>query len=88
MTIHFHNPRNIDNREPEWVRLMAGIFAEAVRDARSKDPLRALDAVFWLLGPDAKLYLDAIGGMDDLDPVNLVVSGRARSNRAIGPIGR
>ena len=78
-TIHLHNPRNIDNRDPSWVILMSSIYIQAIRDAHSTDPLVALDAVSWLLSPDAQLFLEAIG-MEE-NAVIFITSGRARTGQ-------
>ena len=59
--------------------LGCAVITQAVKDARDVDPIRALDAALFLVGPDAALWLDELGM--DLDPVALVCSGRARRVR-------
>jgi len=59
--------------------LGCAVITQAVRDARDVDPIRALDAVVFLLGPDVALWLEGLGL--ELDPVALVTSGRARHVR-------
>ena len=63
-------------REQGWVRLISAVFSQAVRDAKSSDLLKSLDAALWLSGPDAEMFLDAVGF--DADPLVLLISGRAR----------
>jgi hypothetical protein len=55
------------------------VITQAVRDARDPDPIRALDAAIFLVGPDAALWLEGLGL--ELDPVALVTSGRVRRVR-------
>jgi hypothetical protein len=67
-------------KEPGWLRLMSAVFAQAVRDAKGGDLLKSLDAVLWLSGPDAEMYLDAVGF--PADPLLLLTSGQARKAKA------
>lgn len=60
-----------------WKELMQAVVIQAVSDARSDKPEKALDAVLWLVSDDMPLWLEAVG-LGDLDAVKLVTSGRAR----------
>lgn len=73
------------NRTPKddggaWRELMAAVLNQAVRDARCNKPEKALDAVLFLTGEDASLWMEAIG-LPDVDAMKLVTSGRARRIR-------
>lgn len=63
--------------DPAYVRLIGAVLLQAVRDARAQDPFLSLDAVLWLAGPDAPLYLQAVGMADD-DPIALLTGRRMR----------
>jgi len=63
-------------RDPGWAALMASVYTQAVRDARGGELPQALDAALWLSGPDAPIYLEAVGL--DVDPLAILISGRAR----------
>lgn len=69
-------PMQTDN--PNFRRLAAAVIAQAVRDAKQRhDRVKQLDAVIWLTGPDAPLFLDGLG-VGELDPLELVTSGKLR----------
>jgi hypothetical protein len=60
-----------------WRELMAAVIVQAVKDAKSEQPEKALDAVLFLTGEDAPLWMEAVG-LPDMDAVKFVTSGRAR----------
>jgi hypothetical protein len=68
--------------DPRWRALASAVVIQAVKDAKCEDPSRALDAVLFLTGSDIPLWLEGCG-LPDLDPVQLVTSGRARSIRVV-----
>ena len=69
--------RPAEKPDPSYLRLISAVVVQAVKDARSPDLILALDASLWLAGPDAPLYLQAVG-MGDADPIALLVGGRIR----------
>jgi len=77
------NTLTVTGPDPRWRRLASAVVNQAVKDAKCKDPGRALDAVLFLTGSDIPLWLEACG-TPDLDPVKLVTSGRARKLRMRG----
>ena len=70
-----------DHRHPGWSALMAATFAQACRDTKSDDPMKALDAALWLASPDAETLVYALGW--DNDPLDLLISGRIRKLKKI-----
>jgi hypothetical protein len=60
---------------PGWHQLGINVVVQAFVDLRDTDPLRALDALLWLIG-DASLWLEGLG-MDN-DPVILLTSGKVK----------
>lgn len=62
------------SRDPGWSKFMTAIFAQAVFDARGRNPIKALDAVLWLASPDAESFLEGVGF--EADPLTLLTTGR------------
>jgi hypothetical protein len=56
--------------------LGCAVIHRAIRDARCRDPIKALDAVLFLTSPDACVWLEALGF--DVDPLAFVTSGQVR----------
>lgn len=63
-----------------WRELMAAVLVQAARDARGKEPEKALDAVLFLTGDDAPIWLEVIG-LPDTNAIQFVTGGRARRVR-------
>lgn len=65
-----------------YVRLAAAIIANAMKDLRERDTIRALDALLWLMG-DGLLFLRCLDGFEGIDPVGLleVISKGERMER-------
>jgi hypothetical protein len=58
---------------PGWHALGISVVVQAFADLRDPDPLKALDALLWLLD-DSPLWLDGLGW--DVDTVKLLTSGK------------
>lgn len=43
------------------LRLAAGVVLQAGQDLRAGDPVRALDAMAWILSGDISMFLDVLG---------------------------
>ncbi len=58
--------------------LARAVIVQAVKDMQQgQDPIKALDACLWMLGPDAPLWLDGLG-LGDVDALAFVTGGRVR----------
>ena len=66
------------NLDFDFRPLGGAIVAQAVRDARSDDPIRALDAALWLVG-DGPIWMDGLGLY--ADPVAFLTGGKVRRVR-------
>jgi len=60
----------------DYRALGAGVILQAFSDLKDDNPLKAIDALLWLIG-DAPLWLEGLG-MDN-DPVILLASGKAKA---------
>lgn len=74
-------PASRASQEP-YVRLAAAVIANAMKDLRERDPVRALDALLWLMG-DGLLFLRCLDGFEGIDPVGLLeaITKGERMNR-------
>ena len=71
-----HDNVSVLQDNPEAVKgLGMRVVIQAFKDLSDGDPLKALDALLWLLD-DCPLWLDGLGL--DLDPVKLLASGKVR----------
>lgn len=59
-------------------QLAVRVCVEAFRDAKGRDPLKAIDAVLWLTGPDIGWWLEW-AGLSLADPIALLTSGHMRT---------
>lgn len=65
----------LDGRHLGYRRLMSQIMINTIRDYwQSKNLADKLDAAYWLAGPDAKIYCDALE--IDQDPLKPVLETR------------
>lgn len=65
-------------REEGWVRLVSAILIQAIRDARSRDIFKSLEATMWLSSNDSQMFMEAAG--IDLDPLKLLSTGALRKS--------
>ena len=57
-------------------QLAVQVCLKAFTDAKDRDPVKALDAVLWLTGPDIGWWCEW-AGLSFVDPIALITSGRA-----------
>jgi hypothetical protein len=60
----------------DYRALGAGVVLQAFEDLKGDNPLKAIDALLWLIG-DCPLWLDGLGL--DLDPVKLLTTGKVKA---------
>ncbi|MBN1451130.1 MAG: hypothetical protein JW963_08965 [Anaerolineales bacterium] len=68
------------SRDAQLSRLAADVCLTALEEAKSNDPIAALDAIFWLTGDDFPLWAEW-AGIPFADARALITSGRARRVR-------
>lgn len=59
----------------DYRALGAGVVLQAFTDLKDDNPLKAIDALLWLIG-DAPLWLDGLGMY--YDPIKLLTSGQVK----------
>jgi hypothetical protein len=59
------------------------MIIQAIRDLRSADPIRALDAFLWLVYDDAALWLGVLGvrNVDEDSMLGLIGEGKLHAKR-------
>ena len=57
--------------------LAVAVVTQCVRDLKGSDLIKSLDALVWLTGNDAPVWLD-VAGLPDVNLTTFITSGRAR----------
>lgn len=66
--------------DADWRPLMRAVILQSLKDVRGADPVRALDALLFLLGLGFDLWLEAVE--IDADPLRFVIGVQAPEIKA------
>jgi hypothetical protein len=72
--------RTTISEDADIQRLVRAIIAQAVRDLYTRDPVKQLDALLWLTGPDFGWWSEAMNA-PFMDPFKMLSIGGAKKLR-------
>ena len=66
-------------RKNPWMRLAAGVVKQALKDFHEDDPVKRVDALLFLISPDAPWFLNTLGF--NADPLKWLRTGAKMPKR-------